>query len=92
VRAVSPYLRDGVLARDSGYAADAAELARATRFTERVLAAAGPQTPRAIVIDVGELAGGGLAVVEANGAWGSGIYGCDPELALDVIHAATIRA
>ena len=92
VRALSPYLRDGVPARDTGYAADVAELAHAAQFTERVLAAAGPQTPRAIVIDVGELAGGGLAVVEANGAWGSGIYGCDPEAALDVIRAATTRA
>ena len=91
VRTASPYLRDGVLARDSGYAADAAELARATQFAECVLAATGPQTPRAVVIDVGELSTGALAVVEANGAWGSGIYGCDPEAALDVIRAATIH-
>lgn len=46
--------------------------------------------PRAAVIDVGVIAGRGWAVVEQNAAWGSGIYGCDPQQVLEVLrHAAT---
>lgn len=39
------------------------------------------------VIDVGEIAGFGWAVVEANPAFASGIYGCDPERVLDSVQA-----
>ena len=41
--------------------------------------------PRATVIDVGTIAGRGWAVVEQNAAWGSGLYGCDPEQVLEVL-------
>ncbi len=37
------------------------------------------------VIDVGLIRGFGWAVVEANPAFGSGIYGCDPERVLPVV-------
>lgn len=36
------------------------------------------EMPAAIALDVGLIKGRGWAVVEANSAWGSGIYGCDP--------------
>ena len=64
----------------------------AKEFTEDVLASMKDFTPRAVVVDVGQIAEKGWAVVEANGAWGSGIYGCDPNLVLDVIQHATIQS
>jgi hypothetical protein len=87
VRTLSPYLRDGVHAAKVDYAATAEELGEAAAFATRVLAEAA--TPRAIVIDVGIIDGRGWAVVEANGAWGAGIYGCEPDAVLDVIRRAT---
>jgi len=47
--------------------------------------------PAAISLDVGTIRGRGWAVVEANGAWGSGIYGCNPDEVLNVISQAVIR-
>lgn len=92
VRTISPYLRQGKVARETDYSATAAELAGATAFAELVAADKLSKVPDAIVLDVGQLEGLGWAVVEANGAWGSGIYGCDPDAVLDVIHAATLRS
>lgn len=51
-----------------------------------------PQLPRAVVVDVGMLESGEVAVVEANPAWCSGLYRCDPSRVLDVIEAATVTA
>lgn len=50
--------------------------------------AAGSAVPRGVVIDVGWIEGRGLAVVESNPAWASGIYGCHPPDVLPVIAAA----
>lgn len=91
VKTVSPYLRSGIHAKLSNYEASKAELQAATTFAEAVLAATHPMTPGAVVLDVGQMADRGWAVVEANGAWGSGIYGCDPEEVLDVIRHATVQ-
>ncbi len=90
VKTVSPYLRSGRLAKLTGYEASAEELNLATLFAESVLDAADSITPKAVVIDVGKIAGQGWAVVEANAAWGSGIYGCAPDKVLDVIRHAII--
>lgn len=92
VKTVSPYVRSGVLARHSDFAATDAEREAASRFAAAALAASNAETPRAVVVDVGTIEGRGWAVVEANGAWGSGIYGCDPDAVLDVIRCATVRA
>lgn len=91
VMTLSPYLRSGVHAQNSDYQATDDELFAATDFAERVLAATNQFTPRSVVIDVGQIVGLDWAVVEANGAWGSGIYGCDPSLVLDVIRHATLQ-
>jgi hypothetical protein len=40
------------------------------------------------VVDVGIIRGKGMAVIETNQAWASGIYGCDPSGALSVIESA----
>ena len=91
VQTLSPYLRSGIHAKLSDYDTSRAELQAATKFAEAVLAATDSMTPRAVVLDVGQIVGRGWAVVEANAAWGSGIYGCDPEVVLDVIRHATVR-
>lgn len=91
VLTLSPYLRSGVHARETDYEATDNEVGAATEFAEQVLASKFIPTPRAIVIDVGVIAGFGWAVVEANAAWGSGIYGCNPNRVLDVVRHATLQ-
>ena len=91
VRTLSPYLRNGVHAKLSEYEAHVDELDQARQFAEVVAADTSASLPRAVALDVGVIAGRGWAVVEANGAWGSGIYGCDPDAVLDVIRCATIK-
>lgn len=60
-------------------------------FATRVLARPDIEVPKAIVLDVGFIADIGWAVVEMNGAWGSGYYGCDPAACLEVIRHATVQ-
>lgn len=45
--------------------------------------------PRAVVVDVGYVAGRGWAVVELNPAWGAGLNGCDAERVWACIAAAS---
>ncbi len=45
--------------------------------------------PRAVALDVGLLRDGRWVVIELNAAWGAGLNGCDPMLALPAIDAAT---
>ena len=90
VMAVSPYLRSGTLAKEQNFQMSQSEQEDVKSFVTTVLTA-NPDTPRAIVIDVGYIVEKGWAVVEANSAWGSGIYGCDPDSVLDVIRHATIQ-
>jgi len=78
----SPYLRNGELAINSNYAITDLESANAISTAEKALEYAELGLPRAVVVDVGEIEGEGWAVVEANGAWGAGIYGCNPHLVL----------
>lgn len=56
----------------------------AVEFVERFLGS-GITLPPACALDVGQIEGRGWAVVEANTAWGSGIYACDPERVLEVL-------
>ncbi|WP_157970755.1 ATP-grasp domain-containing protein [Nakamurella deserti] len=48
----------------------------------------GDAVPPAAVLDVARLADGRLVVLEANQAWGSGLYGCDPDAVLGAVLAA----
>ena len=91
VKTLSPYLRCGEHAKHTGYALADEERESATEFATRVLENCGTELPRAVALDVGVIDRHGWAVVEANAAWGAGIYGCDPEPALDVIRYATIN-
>jgi ATP-grasp domain, R2K clade family 2 len=88
VRAVSVYSRSGVLAELDGFRAGDREIADAVVFAEQVASDAEVSLPRAIALDVGMIYHQGWSVVEANGAWGSGIYGCDPDEVLEVIRHA----
>jgi hypothetical protein len=93
VRALSPYMRFGELAQveDGTWPAPPGEAADAEAFAQSVLdddARVG--LPPAVVLDVGIIAGRGWAVVEANAAWGSGIYGCDPDAVLPVVRRANV--
>jgi len=42
------------------------------------------------VIDVGIIPGKGMAVIESNQAWASGIYGCDPLKVLNVLESSCV--
>lgn len=89
---LSPYAREGRPARDAdgGWPEGEGERAAATRFVEGLLGDAAVPLPPSCVVDVGIVDGHGWAVVEANPAWGSGIYGCDPAAVLQVIRRATV--
>jgi hypothetical protein len=90
---LSPYLRDGRLAQadDGSWPAEEAELAAARAFAGVVLADPAVRLPAAVVLDVGIVAGHGWAVIEANAAWGAGLYGCEPDAVLPVLQRATVR-
>jgi hypothetical protein len=92
VRALSAYMRDGQLAKmsDGTWPMTQVEEAAARRLLERLLADPAVAVPPAVVIDVGEIAGRGWAVVEANPAWASGLCGCDPAAVLDVLRGCVV--
>ncbi len=92
VRTLSVYLRAGQLQREFDFQQSEPEVAEAWSFADAVLADTRVDFPRATVLDVGVIAGRGWAVVEQNSAWGSGIYGCNPELVLEVLRFAAVPA
>jgi hypothetical protein len=88
---ISVYLRDGKLAQTTSgtWEAEPAEIEQAQAFCQTLLADATVMLPPACVMDVGRIAGRGWAVIEANPAFASGIYGCDPTAVLSVVNRAT---
>ncbi|RAJ40107.1 uncharacterized protein DUF4343 [Kitasatospora sp. SolWspMP-SS2h] len=82
VRAASRYALGGELSI-AATGSDAPEL---SAFASDVLAAAtgSAALPSAVVVDLGRTERG-WAVVEANAAWASGGYACDPDAVLDVV-------
>jgi hypothetical protein len=90
----SAYWRRGRLARsaEGEWEWDDAEEGEALAFARRVLGDSRVRLPPAVVVDVGRLADGRWAVIEANSAWGSGIYGCDPGRVLGVVRRGCVRA
>ena len=94
VKTISPYLRSGKLAQaeDGSWPAGQAEIDEAIRFSERVLDDDRVFLPPGAAFDVGIIDGQGWAVVEVNAAWGSGVYGCDPEQVLHVVRRACVDA
>jgi hypothetical protein len=92
IRTLSVYLRGGQLQREQGFAQSEVEDAEARGFITTVLSDARVDLPRAAVMDVGVIAARGWAIIEQNAAWGSGIYGCDPEQVLQVLRFAAVPA
>lgn len=92
VRTLSIYLRDGELAKlpDGTWQQNDEEMAEAKQFCEQLLLGTNVPIPPAVVIDVGRIAGRGWAVIEANPAYGAGIYGCDPKQVLQVVNRCTM--
>ena len=93
VAAMSPYFRRGRLARDKktgAWVSPPGERDAAEAFAGSVLAVAGGYLPAGVVLDVGRIAGQGWAVVEANPAWASGIYGCAPAAVLPVVARSVV--
>jgi hypothetical protein len=90
VRTTSAYEYDGRLLAGSNYACPEEDLQAAVAFAQTVLDEA--DVPDPVVLDVGYLRDRGWAVIEANAPWGSGIYGCDPKVVLEVIRASESRA
>ncbi len=91
IRTLSIYLRNGILDRDSGYLTTEAERVEIETYLHPFLADPRVELPRAVVVDVGVIEGRGWAVVEANSAWGSGLYGCDPTQVLQVLRFAASK-
>jgi hypothetical protein len=92
-RTMSPYLVNGQLARtaDDCWEVDEALEREATAFLDTFLRDDAVRLPPACVIDLGKLADGTWAIVEANPAWGSGIYGCDTDAVLDVVRRSCVK-
>lgn len=93
LQTLSPYFRDGNLAQaeDGDWSADEEEVREAYDFYTLLLRDAEVKLPPGVVVDIGRIRGRGWAVVEANPAWSSGIYGCDPSQVLPVVESACVR-
>jgi hypothetical protein len=88
---LSPYMRHGELAQspEGHWEDDRTEMAR--DFAQSVLSDVSVGLPPAVVMDAGIIEGRDWAVIEANAAWGSGIYGCDPAAVLRVVRRACLE-
>jgi hypothetical protein len=89
---LSAYLRDGDLAQCPDGTWDDPRTEAALEYAHSVCGDPAVALPPAVVVDVGVIDGRGWAVVEANAAWGSGIYGCDPSAVLTVVRRACVPA
>jgi hypothetical protein len=87
----SVYYRNGESAQVNGAWPSEPEEYEAARLMAERAYTAGEKLHRSVVIDTGYIRGVGWAVIEANPSWGSGLYGCEPQRALDVIAEAAGR-
>jgi hypothetical protein len=92
VRTSSVYWRGDVTAQaeDGSWPSDASEDAQALEMADQVLSDDRVTVPAAFVLDVGHMEGRGWGVIEANSAWGAGLYGCDPAVVLDVVRRSCV--
>ncbi|MEO0562593.1 MAG: ATP-grasp domain-containing protein [Chloroflexota bacterium] len=88
----SVYFRDGALAQnpDGSWIDNTGERETAKTYLTQVLAKDYMPLPAACVVDVGYIYKRGWAIVEANPAYGAGLYDCSADAALDVINRATV--
>ncbi|MEV0434384.1 ATP-grasp domain-containing protein [Nocardia sp. NPDC050413] len=90
VLTMSPYLRNGESARaeNGSWPAAPSEMTAVLAFIEKLTAEV--PVPPSIVIDVGLIEGRDWAIVEANCAFGAGVYGCDPHKVLEVLERGCV--
>lgn len=82
----SPYLIDGTVYHESMSSPFYDEALRAGRNAVTKL---GENQPAAYTLDMGlDESTGKWIIVEANPAWSSGIYGCDPRIVMDTLYVA----
>jgi hypothetical protein len=67
------------------------EAIEAIEFCNRLITDSAVSLPPSVAIDIGRIDNSGWAVIEANAAWASGIYGCEPRKVLDVIERACVK-
>lgn len=89
---LSPYWRNDQLAQNEQglwtFLDD--EEAAARIFAGQVLADPCVSLPPACTLDIGRLIDGSWAIIEANPCWGAGLYGCAPELVLNILSSAIL--
>jgi hypothetical protein len=85
----SNYMHRGEFTEDSGYQGDPSEYQQIATWAESFQNEI--EMPHAVVIDIGIIKGRGMAIIEANEACGSGLYGCDPLRTLDCLYYAVHR-
>jgi hypothetical protein len=89
VATYSIYKRNGD-ASDDIAPATSAEIGDMLAFCAAFLSDVAVSVPPAFGLDVGYIAGKGWAVIEANPAWASGVYQCDPAKVLLVLERACV--
>lgn len=92
---LSPYLRNQnrLETEDGSFPATDAEFAAAEEFAHHVARESAGMLPPGVVIDIGLMRNGATrewAVIEANQAWGAGIYGGDPAAVLPILRRVCI--
>jgi hypothetical protein len=94
VQTLSLYNEHGELTKsdDGMWVQRPALTSEALMFASRVVTDPAIDIPPAFVMDVGIIRDRGWAVLEANPAWGSGIYGCDPLHVLPIVARACIAS
>lgn len=87
------YAKGGELTKSAGMWPHSGPMdAKAIAFAVSVVTDPKVAVPPAFVMDIGLIEGRGWAVIEANPAWGSGIYGCDPAKVLPVVVRACVHS
>jgi hypothetical protein len=94
VATFSAYSRNGALIQPDVGVLDASssESEEAFHWCSEMIADASVQIPPSVALDIGRMENRGWAVVEANAAWASGIYRCDPARVLPVVARACLKS
>jgi hypothetical protein len=92
VQTLSAYARYGQLTRteQDEWLEFPVEQTAALIFCNEFLSDSAIEFPPGLVLDVGIIAERGWAVLEANPAWASGIYGCDPAKILPILSTTCV--
>ena len=87
----SVYFRFGESAEGNGeWPCGEEEFAQARETAERAYADCSEGLPAGVVIDTGYIQGSGWSVIEANPAWGSGLYGSEAVSVLKVLEKTAV--